>query len=93
MTIKTRIQKLEQAKPRQGDDWVKCVLWNVTKKQPDGTLTDELAAAHILAGKYGDGLSLYRDAGESSQSLRDRAEVEIIRIHGRLDEGLKHPPS
>jgi len=85
MTIKNRIQKLEQAKPRQGDNWVNCILWSIAKKQPDGTLTEEIAAAHILAGKYGDGLSLYRDAGESSQSLRERAEVEIIRIHGRLD--------
>ncbi|MCX7298973.1 MAG: hypothetical protein NTX73_01060 [Rhodobacterales bacterium] len=92
MTIKNRIEKLEQAQPRQGDDWVKCVLWSIAKKLADGTVTDDLSAVHILAGQFGDGLSLYRQDGESSQSLRDRAAVEIIRIHGKLDDDWNDPP-
>lgn len=86
MTIKTRIAKLEQAKPDEGDDKVTCILWSIVKKQADGSLKDDTCGVHILAGPFGDGMSLYRDAGESSESLRDRAAVEIIRIHGRLDK-------
>lgn len=85
MTMKTRIAKLEQAKSDAGDNKVTCILWSIVEKQADGTLKDDTCGVHILAGPFGGGMSLYRDADESSESLRDRAAVEIIRIHGRVD--------
>ena len=91
MTIRTRIEKLEKAEPSQGDDKITTVLWRTVLKQADGIWTEETHGVHILAGPFGDGMSLYRSDNESSESLHQRAAAEMLRIHGKIDYDWPKP--
>jgi hypothetical protein len=89
MTIKRRIEKLEQAEALQGGDKITAIVSLSVAKQPDGTLTEEIHCARILAGPFGDSVTLYREEGESDESMNERVDVEVERLHGyRID--LRH---
>ena len=85
MTLKQRLERLEQAAPLAGDIGV---AWrSVVHRDEQGRLVEAVHSAHILAGPHGPAETLERNRrqGEHRETFLARVLEAARRIHGRSD--------
>jgi hypothetical protein len=85
MTLRNRIDKLEQAAP--SDDRPFIVWRSLVRRDEDGHLVEAVHSARLLPGPHGDAVSLERDRrqGETETTFLARVSEAAARLHGRSD--------